>query len=251
MTQPHQAPEAHICGNRTWCGDESRALAAALQSGPGSVVITAAGADAARRVAAAGVTAAQASMRGLFATIRLSRIIRHLPADCHRVGVHTPALLATVRRAVEMSGRADMEVTLPDRHSLQWPVVADSPVADAAGPWLWMGTITADCGLDLLIEAVGRLERPVPGIRVVGQGVPRVVMPLVKRTRALGVDRLFDWRGYSPTPFDQMRGCSCAIVTRRVDPDSHSVCCECRAAGVPVVIAPDVDELITRLNELP
>ena len=83
------AGSIHICGNQRWRGAETRALLLARDSSERSVVITAAGSDAVRRFAAAGVEAYAARLSGMFASINLSRLLRHAPEECRHIYVHS------------------------------------------------------------------------------------------------------------------------------------------------------------------
>ncbi len=244
------AGSIHICGNQRWRGAETRALLLARDSSERSVVITAAGSDAVRRFAAAGVEAYAARLSGMFASINLSRLLRHAPEECRHIYVHSINVKDMVVKAVGMSGRKDLVVCAdipepcysPSSSALTGPEPGGEPIL------VWIGSINSECGLDRLIETLGRLTHLPWRLRIVGEGESREVMPLVRRARALQMDGRIEWIGYVHDVYSAMNGASYGIVCRD-DPGSSTVYKEFAAASFPVVFASDTELLFKRLSE--
>lgn len=224
-----------------WTGDSTLALHAAKCSGPDSVVITAGNADMVRRIEAAGVTAVRCPMGGMFASLNLSRALRRLQGDEFRVYVHSQKVKSAVESALKLVGRREpMSLGEPDVVTSLPAVEVERPAEGAEPLLMWLGNITADCGLRELIEELGRQASKSWRLRVVGQGKAKVVSPVLKRTKALGIADRIEWTGYSSNPYEQMRGVSVGIVTNPKGLESVAAM-EFAAASVPV---------ITNLSEL-
>ncbi len=74
----------------------------------------------------------------------------------------------------------------------------------ASGPveMLFMGRIDPEKGLDVLIEALGKLPGDLPDwhLTVAGTGKGRTVMPLLRRARELDLDSRITWAGFVSDP---------------------------------------------------
>ncbi|MDE7388440.1 MAG: glycosyltransferase [Muribaculaceae bacterium] len=242
--------DVHICADSEWGGAESRALQCALSSADDAIVVCAGAKPVMERFTAAGVKALGGKYSGLFASLNLSRVFRHLPAGQCRLHIHSPQVRPLVERSVQLAGRADLIVS-PTTPAHTWPRRrVTSPAPDSVPTLMWMGRITPDCGLSALIEALGRL----PGdsdwqLRIAGIGEARTVMPLVNRTRALAIADRVKWIGYTTDVFSAMNGVNLGVVTR-TDPQHRTVTAEFASAGVPVICGTSSDSLFNELSSL-
>lgn len=235
--------QVHICANRSWGGAESRALACALAAPEGrAVVVCCDRKPLLDRISRAGVTAMPARFTGLFAGINLSRVLRHLPqGPCH-IFIHSPEATSAIASALPLTGRNDLKLSAEAPQPELPPHPVDPPAKGEAPLMMWLGRITADCGLPALIEALGRLTDKPWRLRIVGEGESRTVMPMVHRTRALGINDRIEWTGYTDCVYTPMNGVGLGIITRP-DVDKHMAAKEFAAAGIPVVAATDPDTL--------
>lgn len=241
----------HICTNTDWGGAETRALARALAYGDGATVLCASSAkEVRRRMSAAGVPVIGGKFTGWFASLNLSRIFRHLPQQglC-RIYVHTLSaeVLNLVTKSVELSGREDLTVYYADMPLELPPHPVTPPQPDATPILMWLGRITPECGLAELIEALGRLTDRPWQLKVVGHGQAKTVMPLVNRTRALGMAERVEWTGYADDVYAHMHGVHFGVVTRK-EPEQRTVTVEFGAAGVPVICGSDAGNLYKELS---
>lgn len=242
--------KAHICANKSWGGAETRAQLSAISDGESSVVICADSDGVFQRMRSKGVTAYRCKMSGIFAVVNLSRVLRHLPEDECIIVVHSPEIRGMVQSAINLSGHRSL--TLSDGYEMpEFPTVALGKASGDDGVvLLWIGRITPDCGLSALIDALGHFaEKDNWRLKVYGEGDAKVAMPLVNRTRALGIDKQVEWGGYVTDVYGVMNGARCGIVTR-VNPDSRTVTREFAAAGLPVICGSDVDTLRKQIADL-
>lgn len=222
--------EVHITADADcWTGHSTRALAAAKAAGD-AVVITAGDADMARRIEAAGVRAVRCSMSGLFASLSLSRVLRNVPGAEFVIYVHSPKALPLVEKTLPLVGRKEPMTLCKAAPEVAFPAVEIThPAPDAEPLLMWLGNITAGCGLAEIIEDLGRRHDRPWRLRVVGQGKGRVVSPLLRRAKALGIARRIEWLGYSANPYDEMSGVTAAIAR-----PGSTAAREFAAASVPV-----------------
>lgn len=222
--------EIHITADsECWTGASTRALAAARQSAH-AVVLTAGDAHMAMRFEREGVCARRCAMSGLFASLSLSRVLRNVPGREFAVYVHSPQVLSTVEKALRLVGRKEPmtlashipEPTLPK-------VEVEHPAPDAEPLFMWLGNIKAECGLAQIIEDLGKNKETPWRLRVVGQGRGRVVAPLLRRCKALGIAHRIEWVGYSANPYDEMNG-----VTAGIARPGSIAALEFAAASIPV-----------------
>lgn len=236
--------EVHITADTDcWTGASTLALHAARSCGSGAVVITAGDAEMAGRIEASGVTAIRCPMEGWFGSLNLSRALRSLSGDSFKVVVHSPKIMPTVENALKLVGRKEpMTLCRPEPVGAFPAVEVERPAPDAAPLLMWLGNITPDCGLHNLIEYLSTRRDEAWSLRVVGQGKARVVSPLLKRTKALGIADRIEWVGYSANPYERMNGVSAGIVTVASGSDSV-VAREFRAASIPVIT--DFSEILS------
>lgn len=239
----------HICADGYWDGAESRALACALAATGDSVVVCDADKRIVSRMERAGVRIMQARFSGLFAPLNLSRILRHLPDGRCDLYLHSPEIRALVSQAIALSGRSDLMLAdgVPEPHLS--PVVVKAPEPGQVPLLMWLGRITSRSGLPELIEALGRLGDRRWTLKVVGEGDSRTVMPIVRRTVALGIDMKVQWDGYVDDVFSHMDGVSLGVITSH-DASDCMAAREFAAAGIPTVCGTDSDALYQLLNKL-
>ncbi len=228
--------EVHITADSDcWTGASTLALHAARRGGDGAVVVTAGDAAMASRIEAAGVKAVRCPMGGMFGALNLSRALRSIAGNSFRVVVHSPQVMKTVENALKIVGRKEpMTLCQPDPAAELPAVEVERPAPGAAPLLMWLGNITADCGLHNLIEYLSTRRDEAWSLRVVGQGKARIVSPLLKRVKALGIADRIDWAGYSANPYGLMNGVSAGIVTSPSGLNSV-VAREFRAASIPVI----------------
>lgn len=222
--------EIHIAADsECWRGASTRALHAA-KAADDAVVVTAGDADMAVRFEREGLRTLRCSMRGWFAALSLSRVLRNVPGSQFAIYVHSPEVVATVERALKLVGRREPMTLHPDAPRVEFPRVEVEHPAPGAEPLLmWLGNITAHCGLAEVIEDLGRAKDKPWRLRVVGQGRGRVVSPILRRCKALGIAHRIEWAGYSPNPYDRMHG-----VTAGIAREGSTAAREFAAASIPV-----------------
>lgn len=232
--------QLHLTADRdVWSGASSRALyAAAATSSPAMVLTAMTDAGMLRRYDDAAVDRIYCKSTGLFAALNLSRVLRRIPGDAFRLYVHSPEALSSVEYALKLVGRDEpfALVAHPDEPILP-PVEVKHPAANAAPLLMWLGNITPDCGLRELIDRLGESVDKHWQLRVVGQGKAKHVTPIIRRTKALGIDKRVEWTGYSCNPFGMMDGVSVGIVTK---PGSFAAR-EFAAASIPILT--DINDL--------
>ena len=215
----------------TWTGASTTALLCARADA--DAIVFSAGCDAiVQRLEKGGAEVVRVPFGGWFAALNLSRALRHVAGDSFEIYVHSPSARKAAEGALKLVGRKEPVRLMDERPMPDFPAVAVAAPAAGEEPLLmWLGNITAGCGLKELIEQLGsRADRPWR-LRVVGQGPAKIVSPILQRSRALGIDRRIEWVGYSANPYEQMNGVSHGIVA---DPQSV-VAREFAAAGIPVI----------------
>lgn len=229
MTHVHLSADSDF-----WTGASTCALLAAKQTGVDSVVVTSGDDEIVRRFDSAGVKTVRCPMGGLFASLNLSRVLRRLPGSEFMIHVHSPQVRVKVEGALRLVGRKEPIILEPESPLPEIPAVeVDPPSGDAEPLLMWLGNITENCGLQQLIEEMGRAVNRAWRIKIVGHGKAKTVSPLLKRVKALDIADRVDWRGYSANPFEEMNGVSAGIVTH-ADGNNCIVAREFMAASVPV-----------------
>lgn len=218
--------EIHICGDKVWRGAETRAMLCA-QAADKSMVVCADSREVRTRFEGAGIPLMTCTLSGAFAPLSLSRVLRHLPDGECIVYVHSQELITVVEKALAIAGRGNVTLAA-QAPSPSFP----SPDIEkgAENAFVWVGRITPDSGLDRAIEAFARFNCPEKSLKIIGQGDARDVMPLVNRTRALGINDKVRWTGYIPDIYPELNGAGRAIVT-----SGHTVAAEFEAVGLPVI----------------
>ncbi len=238
----------HICGNKSWGGAETRARLSALMS-EFPLVICEDSAAIVNRMSAGGIKVMPCRMSGMFASVNLSRLLRHLPEGECVIHIHSHELGELVESALRLSGRKDLLIS-PDIFEPAFPpVVRECQGPDEVPTMLWIGRITPDCGLLALIDALGRIDPSREWrLRIVGEGNAKIVMPIVNRARSFGISGRIDWVGYVDDVYSKMDGVSFAVITRP-QPMATTVGREYIAASVPVVAGVTADDLHKQLIE--
>lgn len=126
-------------------------------------------------------------------------------------------------------------------------VPAESKEADESKELviIWGGRITADCGLDRVVEAMGAEYRTPVKLIVAGQGEARASVPVLKRARALGLDARVEWLGDAALAPELLRRADAAILPSAKSPDNFIVGAMAMASGLPLILADD-----TRMSQL-
>lgn len=226
MTRVHVTADTNV-----WTGASTTALLCALAE-PGSIFLTAGNADLRSRAERSGVSPVACPMSGWFASLNVSRVLRHLPGSEFEIFLHSPEARKAFEGALRLVGRPEPMRIAAERPWPEFPPVEVSRPEPGAEPLLmWLGNITPASNLRQVIEELGaRADRPWR-LRVVGQGEAKTVSPILKRTKALGIADRIEWIGLSLNPYEQMNGVSAGIVA-----DKNSVAArEFAAAGIPIV----------------
>ncbi|MDE7110688.1 MAG: glycosyltransferase [Muribaculaceae bacterium] len=231
----------HCFAGKRWSGDATSALNSAIRSG--GIVLTEAGERAELRLRRAGIADVRPlSMSGMFGALNLSRMLRIVrPAAVH---VHSVSLLPKVRQAV---GLSKLPVEIIDR-SADIVLPEEVPPVDKGDKLLWIGYITTDCGLRLLLEAMKSLP-PEVTLRVVGEGEAKVVGPLLNLAKTPWLRGRVEWTGEREDVYEMMNGC-CAGVITSANPESKVVYHELIRAGLPVISGTLPEELINGISSL-
>ena len=131
----------------------------------------------------------------------------------------------------------------PETTAASCPLPADAAKARRPhkGPGtltlIWSGEMRPGCGLDSLVEALGTNHHLRIDLIVAGQGPGRYVMPIIRRTRALGIDARIEWAGdTAPTP-QLIDRADAGIITAPHSPVAISSAAIYMAAGIPVIWA--------------
>lgn len=118
------------------------------------------------------------------------------------------------------------------------PAVTSAPAAVPDSDTLSLlvsGDIHPDKGLDTLVEALGTLTQLRWRLTVIGVGAGPVVMPVIRRSRTLGIADRIDWRGDYGDPMAAAREADIAICPEKkaeiVTPELSIY----MAAGTPVI----------------
>lgn len=225
MTEIHLTADTDV-----WTGASTTALLAARVAD--DAVVISAGDDAiVGRMEKGGVKVITCPMGGFLGALNLSRALRHVEGRAFEIYVHSPAALKTVEGALKLVGRLESMILRPGIPPVEFPPVEVAHPGPEAEPLImWLGNITEKCGLRELVEELGGMAAKQWRLRVVGQGKARVVSPILKRAKALGIDGRIEWVGYSADPYRQMEGVSAAIVAGR----DSVVAREFAAASIPV-----------------
>ena len=226
MIQVHVTADTNV-----WSGASTTALLCAKAS-EGAILLSAGNADLRRRMERAGVIPVVCPMSGWFASLGISRVLRHLPGPEFEIYLHSPQVRHAFEGALRLVGRPEPMRLMPDCPMPYFPEVEVSHPELGGEPLLmWLGNITPDCNLRQVIEDLGaRVDKPWR-LRVVGQGEAKTVSPILKRTKALGIADRIEWVGLSENPYGQMNGVSAGIVA-----DKESVVArEFAAARIPVI----------------
>lgn len=118
--------------------------------------------------------------------------------------------------------------------------IPDKPVAHDDSRELvviWGGRITAGCGLDHVIEAMGMTHHTPVKLIVAGQGEARQAMPLVRRAKALGIEARVEWLGdVALTPESVMKA-DALVIPDGESPTAVESGVIGMACGMPLIVA--------------
>lgn len=119
---------------------------------------------------------------------------------------------------------------------------------------IWAGEITPGCGLDTLVEALGSGHRMKIKLIVCGQGQGRYVMPIIRRSRSLGIAERIEWAGDTGPTAAMLEKADGGVITAPHDPNGIAAAAHYMAYGLPVIwadgalarefVLPDVDGII-------
>lgn len=122
------------------------------------------------------------------------------------------------------------------------PVAASRPTRAEArallglprDPWVvgWVGRLSTEKGLDLLLEAMARLDLPDLHLAVVGDGVERI--PLMHLARSLGLTPRITWCGAVPSADRVLPAFDLLALSSRTE-GSPLVVLEAMAVGTPIL----------------
>lgn len=202
----------HITADRDfWTGASTTALLAA-QSEVDSLVVSALPDAMLERFRACGVKTVRCKVDGMFGALNLSRVLRNVEGTNVKVILHSPSAQPIVEKSLQLVGQSQ-RFELVVGCDVQFPKVeVEPPAVDAEPLLMWLGNITASCGLLDLIEYLGTRTERNWRLRVVGQGKAKDVVPILNRCKALGINDRIEWSGYSDCPYKQMNGVSIGIA---------------------------------------
>ena len=96
----------------------------------------------------------------------------------------------------------------------------------------WAGRVSHEKGLDVLIDALGRLKQLPFQLSVIGDGPERA--PLEQRARDLGIGERIRWHGFVPDADALFAGFDALVLSSRTE-GTPMVLFEALAAAVPII----------------
>ncbi len=111
---------------------------------------------------------------------------------------------------------------------------------DSTLNFIYTGRLVPEKGFDVFVEAIGAVEAKRPGrarYTIVGSGNSRIVMPAVRRARALGVDHKIDWKGQGDDIYPLLRDADAGIIPSRTPEASAITAIRMMSQGIPVLAA--------------
>lgn len=216
----------HLIAGKRWTGSCTLALRAIQASGHAAVAVVES-TKVAARMRRAGVQAEVLSMSGLLGALHLSRLLRlRRPAQ---IVLHSSALQAKALQAIKLAC-LDLNADMAVRPQVLPPVEVD--VDPDSKLLLWVGYITADCGLRPLIEALK--TRPEYRLRVIGEGEAKIVGPLLRIAKNPVLAGRIEWVGEQENVFAHFHGASAGIITCP-NPMDTVAALEFKAAKLPIL----------------
>lgn len=111
---------------------------------------------------------------------------------------------------------------------------AESSSEDDSVKLVFQGDIVPGCGIEVVVEALGLLSGTDLCLDVIGLGKGNIVMPAVRRARALGVDKRISWLGDAEGVFTHGNSYIGIIPSLQADA-TVSTALSFMSCGVPVV----------------
>lgn len=142
------------------------------------------------------------------------------------------------------------KIDLSNLH-IVYPPVAPDPCYDEKPTTesieiVFFGDITREKGLDTLIDALGQISHieghnaPQWHLTVLGSGTGREVMPIVRRARALDIDRHICWAGQVDDFAPFMRRANIAVIPSRAAESFGRAAFEAAVRGCAVIATENV-----------
>lgn len=128
-------------------------------------------------------------------------------------------------------------ILIPENPDLQ---AADATDAESDTPFrfIFAGRLSPEKGFDTLVEAFAKVEAARPGrarLTICGTGDSRIVMPVVKRARALGIDTKISWPGHVNDIYPSIRESQAGVIPSRAPEAFGLTALEFMSQGLPVV----------------
>lgn len=229
----------HCFAGKRWSGDATSALNSALKLG--GAVLTEGSEDIVDRLHRSGIKdVRRLGMSGWFGALNLSRMLRLASPDI--VYVYSPQILTKVNQAVAL---AKLPVKVEDYSGkVCLPKVSFVELGEKL---IWIGYITADCGLRVLLETIKDI--PALKLRVVGVGEAKVVGPLLNMSKSPQLRSRVEWAGEKDNVYEQMNGCRAGVITSD-NPEKKVVYEEYANAGLPVICGTTVEQIKQGISSL-
>lgn len=229
----------HCFAGKRWSGDATSALNAALIHG--GAVLTEGDEHIEDRLHRGGVKDVRRfNMSGIFGSLNLSRILRIAQPEI--VYVYSASLLPKINQALSLS-KQSVEI----RDCSGSVVLPGVKFVELGEKLIWIGYITKECGLGLLLEAL----KDIPGmkVKVVGVGEAKYVGPLLNLSKTPQLKGRVEWVGEKYDVFKEMTGCRAGVITS-ANPQSKVVYEEYARAGLPVISGSTIEEIKEGINSL-
>ena len=102
---------------------------------------------------------------------------------------------------------------------------------------VWADSILPGCGLDTIVEALGYMHRKRIRLIVAGQGPGRYAMPIIKRSRSLGIADRIEWLGNAVPDHNLLSKADVGLISAPHSPQALSAAAIFMSAGIPVIWA--------------
>lgn len=104
--------------------------------------------------------------------------------------------------------------------------------------FIYVGRISPEKGVDVLVDAFAKVESLRPGrasLRVCGTGDSRVAMPIVRRARGLDVEKKIEWLGHVPDVYPELSASDAVVVPTRAPEAFGLAALEGMSQGLPAI----------------